>query len=216
MATIKNLDDLKNLDKMEAFKTMSEGMDAKKNKKPHVCGNLVQCVLGIVMLSVGGVYYNDCTFDATTYLVVGGAIMLISNLLSIVAIMTPCECDDKLTKALTPLIGMVQFCIFLWGTIVVFGYYAWWTDDLSADSDSDKILDVAETGDEKKYYCHNTPYMFAFVLLILKWVLLPCIIVMCCCCSCLAACCACCMKGAGGEGGAVEPVKSESEKQVEA
>ena len=55
MATIKNLDDLKNLDKMEAFKTMSEGMDAKKNKKPHVCGNLVQCVLGIVMLSVGGV-----------------------------------------------------------------------------------------------------------------------------------------------------------------
>ena len=58
--------------------------------------------------------------------------------------------------------------------------------------------------------------MFAFVLLILKWVLLPCIIVMCCCCSCLAACCACCMKGAGGEGGAVEPVKSESEKQVEA
>ena len=34
---------------------MSEGMDAKKNKKPHVCGNLVQCVLGIVMLSVGGV-----------------------------------------------------------------------------------------------------------------------------------------------------------------
>ena len=59
--------------------------------------------------------------------------------------------------------------------------------------------------------------MFAFVLLILKWVLLPCIIVMCCCCSCLAACCACCMKGAGGEGaGAVEPVKSETEKQVEA
>ena len=55
MANIKNLDDLKNLDKMEAFKAMSEGMDAKKNKKPHVCGNLVQCVVGIVMLSIGAV-----------------------------------------------------------------------------------------------------------------------------------------------------------------
>ncbi len=55
MATIKNLDDLKNLDKMEAFKTMSDGMDAKKNKKPHVCGNLVQCVVGSVMLSIGAV-----------------------------------------------------------------------------------------------------------------------------------------------------------------
>jgi len=199
---------------MEALQTMSEGMDAKKNKKPHVCSNLVQCVAGIVMLSVGAAYFNDCTFDATTYLVVGGTIMLVSNLLSIVAIMTPCECDDKLAKALTPLIGLVQFCIFLWGTIIVFGYYSTWSYDI------DSVTNTSD-GEDKIYYCNYTPYMFAFVLLILKWVLLPCILVACCCCSCLAACCACCVKGAGGDaGGAVEPVKSETslqqEKQMEA
>ena len=55
MANIKNLDDLKNLDKMEAFKMMGDGMDAKKNKKPHVCSYLLQCVMGIVMLSIGAV-----------------------------------------------------------------------------------------------------------------------------------------------------------------
>ena len=55
MATIKNLEDLKNLEKMEAFKMMGDGMDAKKNKKPHMCSYLVQCVMGIVMLSIGAV-----------------------------------------------------------------------------------------------------------------------------------------------------------------
>ena len=55
MMNIKNLDDLKNLDKMEALKNMGDGMDAKKHKKQHVCGNLVQCMCGIVMLSIGGV-----------------------------------------------------------------------------------------------------------------------------------------------------------------
>lgn len=213
MATIKNLDDLKNLNKMEALQTMSEGMDAKKNKKPHLCGNLIQCVAGIVMLSIGSVFYTDCNFDATTYLVVGGSIMLISNLLSIVAIMTTCECDDKLAKALTPVIGLVQFCIFLWGTIVVFGYYSSWSYVKDAASNLLK-------GEDKTYYCNYTPFMFAFVLLIILWVLLPFILAMCCCCACLTACCACCVKGAGGDGGAVEPVKSETsleqEKQMEA
>ena len=58
MSNIKNLDDLKNLknmEKMEAFKMMGDGMDAKKNKKPHLCSYLVQCVMGIVMLSIGAV-----------------------------------------------------------------------------------------------------------------------------------------------------------------
>jgi len=214
MANIKNLDDLKNLDKMEAFKAMSEGMDAKKNKKPHVCGNLVQCVVGIVMLSIGAVYYDDCQFDATTYLVVGGSVMLITNLLGIIAVMTPAEWDDKLTKSLTPLIGLIQFCIFLWGTIVVFGHYAWWIYDENSDADQDGTKDTEELDDEKRYYCHYTPYMFAFILLILKWVLLPCILMLCCCCACLTACCACCCKGAAGDGGTVEPVGSVQQSQT--
>jgi len=205
MTTIKNLDDLKNLEKMEAFKMMGDGMDAKKNKKPHLCSYLVQCVMGIVMLSIGAVYYDDCVFDATTYLVVGGSIMLITNLLSMIAVMTPAEWDDKLTKSLTPLVGLVQFCIFLWGTIVVFGHYASWSDD---------PLKITDENAEKLYYCHRTPYMFAFVLLIIKWVMLPFIIALCCCCACLTACCACCCKGAAGESGTVEPVQNVQQSQT--
>lgn len=199
MANIKNLDDLKNLDKLEAMKSMSDGMDAKKHKKQHICGNLVQCVLGIVMLSIGGVYYPECNFDATTYLVVGGAIMLITNILSIVAILTPFEWDDKLTKSLTPMIGLVQFGIFLWGTIVVFGSYSSWTYDVGSN--------------DEKYYCAYTPYLFAFVLLIIKWVLLPFILALCCCCACLAVCCSCCIGGNRGDGGAVEPARSTQQSE---
>jgi len=222
MATIKNLDDLKTLNKMEALQTMSEGMDAKKNKKPHLCGNLIQCVAGIVMLSIGSVYYTDCEFDATTYLVVGGTIMLISNLLSIVAIMTTCECDDKLAKALTPVIGLVQFCIFLWGTIVVFGYYSTWSYDKDAASNLLEGEGREDGGADATYYCNYTPFIFTYVLhcivLIILCVLLM-ITVKLMITACLTACCACCVKGAGGDGGAVEPVKSETslepEKQME-
>ena len=54
MTNIKNLDDLKNLKGEEIKAAIGDGIDAKKHKKQHVCGNLVQCVLGIVMLSIGG------------------------------------------------------------------------------------------------------------------------------------------------------------------
>lgn len=216
MMNIKNLDDLKNLDKMEALKNMGDGMDAKKHKKQHVCGNLVQCMCGIVMLSIGGVYYNDCDFDATTYLVVGGSIMLITNILVILAILTPMEWDDKLTKALQPVIGLVQFCIFIWGTIVVFGHYSGWSYD---EQYRKQLLTPVPVDGDEVYFCAYTPFMFAFVQLILTWVLLPLICGLCCCCACLTACCACCFKGNGGDGGgAVEPAKSESaqDKEMEA
>lgn len=138
------------------------------------------------MLSIGAHYYKACTFDATTYLVVGGSIMVISNILVFIALKTPMECDDKLMNALMPAIGLAQFCIFLWGTIVVFGHYSGWT------------YNALELLSPDKYYCAYTPFMFAFVLLILKWVLLPFIIVFCCCCACFTRCC-----GKGGDEAAV-------------
>ena len=85
------------------------------------------------------------------------------------------------------------------------GHYASWTDDKSKDGD---------VSGERLYYCHNTPYMFAFVLLIIKWVMLPFIIALCCCCACLTACCACCCKGAAGDSGTVEPVQSVQQSQT--
>merc|ERR1711879_234271 len=122
--------------------------------------------------------------------------------------MTPAEWDDKLTKSLTQLVVLGQFGMFGWGTIGVFGHYASWTDEVVTN-----VLVAGEDG-EKLYYCHNTPYMFAFVLLIIKWVMLPFIIALCCCCACLTACCACCCKGATGDSGTVEPVQSVQQSQT--
>merc|ERR1711890_162691 len=64
-------------------------------------------------------------------------------------------------------------CILSWGSVVVFGAYAGWKDD-------GDVLDPL--------YCHKTPFMTAFVILILQWVMLPFLIV----CSCLTVLCAYC------------------------
>ena len=104
-----------------------------------------------------------------------------------------------------------QLCKFLTDENVLSflaGHYASWTDEVVTN------VPVAGEDGEKLYYCHNTPYMFAFVLLIIKWVMLPFIIALCCCCACLTACCACCCKGAAGDSGTVEPVQSVQQSQT--
>jgi len=72
--------------------------------------------------------------------------------------------------------------------------------------------------DNENYFCAYHPYMFAFVLLILKWVLIPILVCGCCCCAAFACCCACCAGKGGDGGGAVEPAKAEeqTEKEMEA
>ena len=55
------------------------------------------------------------------------------------------------------------------------GAYSEWTD----------------TDEESENYCANTPFMMAFVLLILVWILMPLIFCLTCCC-----CCLCCAMGA--------------------
>ena len=61
------------------------------------------------------------------------------------------------------------------GSVVVFGAYSTWTYDEA---------DVA-----KEEYCAYTPYMTAFIILLLKWILVPAMIIITCFCAC---CCACC------------------------
>merc|ERR1712018_820562 len=63
--------------------------------------------------------------------------------------------------------------------LVAFGAWSTWTDDYD-----EYIADV-----DNKNYCAYTPMMTAFVILILKWVLIPCMIVLTC---FMACCCACC------------------------
>ena len=54
---------------------------------------------------------------------------------------------------------IVGYVILTWGTYVVFGSWANWTDN----------LEVAQA-DPKKNFCQYTPMMTAFVLLLIKWV----------------------------------------------
>jgi len=157
------------------YQTVEDNLDVEKNKKSYLSNSLVQTAMGLSMLCVGAVHYDECAFNATTYLVVAGSVMVALNLLTILAILTPCECDDKLLKFMTPVFSIAQFCIFIWGTVEVFGKYndVIYEDFISMSSN----------------YCDHTAYMFAFVLLLIQWVVVPIMIVICCCCACFTACC---------------------------
>ena len=75
--------------------------------------------------------------------------------------------------------AVVDLIILIWGSVVVFGAWATWTDDY------DKYV----SDPEKFNYCANQPMMFAFVILVIKWVLIPCLVVLMCFCWCICACC---------------------------
>ena len=55
------------------------------------------------------------------------------------------------------------------GSIVVFSNYSSWS----------------YTDHESEYYCHKTPMLFAFILLLIKWLLIPVILII----GCVSALC---------------------------
>jgi len=114
------------------------------------------------------------TAKATTFLILGGGIVCATTALKLIAFWTPCECDDKIMDIVSPISDFVHFCVIIWGSIVVFGQYSQWDY-------------VEKTSD---HYCAYTPFMFAFVILILQWIFLPFIL----CCSIMLCCCAFCYK----------------------
>jgi len=59
--------------------------------------------------------------------------------------------------------------VIIWGSIVVFSNYSSWS----------------YTDHESEYYCHKTPMLFAFILLLIKWLLIPVILIL----GCVSALC---------------------------
>ena len=57
-------------------------------------------------------------------------------------------------------LAIVRFPMLIWGSTVVFGAWANWTDD----------FDAYKANPEELNFCAHTPMMTAFVILILKWV----------------------------------------------
>lgn len=202
------MDQLKNGEfeaKMEEFKNNSDS-----SEKGY---SFIQLIIGGVMVGIGytnlPIEYRNwgdlseltdeekrdpCPNGAAFWLYVAGIIILVTNFMNGWAkFYKRCaerdgkiDCGEKcgmaVNKMSTGIMSVVDFAMLIWGSVVVFGAWANWTDDYN---------EYIASGDEKNF-CEYTPMMTAFVILILKWVLIPCMIVLTCCCAC--CCCAMCAK----------------------
>merc|ERR1719418_100901 len=108
------------------------------------------------------------------YLMVGGGILFTFEVLVVLAHLTPCDADDKIVLGLLPIVTLTMFAVTIWGSVVVFGPYSEWVYE-EADKSNDN-------------YCEYTPFMFAFVTLILEWVFIPVMVLLVCCLSCAGFC----------------------------
>jgi len=86
------------------------------------------------------------------------------------------QCGLNFLSFVTGMMWLADLGLAIWGSVVVFGAYSTWTYEGA----------VGET------YCDYTCFMFAFVLLILRWVTMPFAI----CCGCMKLMCKGCPKGA--------------------
>jgi len=150
--------------------------DKQKRKKQLVLPNIGTLAVCIAMVAVG-VSYNgeeDCKGKATTFLILGGGIVCATTVLKLIAFWTLwlCECDDKIMDILSPIANFAHFCVMIWGSVVVFGQYSQWTYEEK----------------NSEFYCAYTPFMFAFVILVLKWSFF--LFILC----CMVCCCAFCYK----------------------
>ena len=76
------------------------------------------------------------------------------------------DCGEKVGMAINSfssgVMTIVDFAMLIWGSIVVFGAWANWTDD----------FDAYKANPEELNLCAYKPMMTAFVNLILGWVLI--------------------------------------------
>merc|ERR1712032_657736 len=133
---------------------------------------------------------------ATEYLVTGSSIIISTNIVPIIFSISVnlALCDNHISrtesfflrlllfvKDIMPLAGII---VTIWGSVVVFGAYSSWSAELELTNDD---------------YCARPPFLCAFVLLILQWVLVPlliCIVLCTCfvglsCFVCISACLCC-------------------------
>ena len=148
----------------------------KQNSKTSEKGySIVQVILGGVMVVIGSNYTEDnlCPNGAAWWLLIAGICLLASNLIIGLAKMyKKCaerdgkiDCGEKIVMVVNSFSGVmtiVDFAVLIWGSIVVFGAWANWTDDLNA----------YKANPEELNFCALYPMMTAFVTLILGWVLI--------------------------------------------
>merc|ERR1712243_268872 len=163
-------------------------MSKEQGEKGQHGYTILQVVIGIVMISLGSSFQDDCPNGATKYLFNAGIVILVANLGSILPVGAKilAEKDGKVTcmesmgllfiNIVSGILIIANFVVLLWGSVVVFGRYGVWThraDDIGNDN-----------------YCAYTPFMAAFIILIMNWIMLPFL----CMCACLAFICKACVK----------------------
>merc|ERR1712228_441578 len=85
------------------------------------------------------------------------------------------KCGLNFLSFITGMMWLGDLGLAIWGSVVVFGAYSEWSYE----------------GDVGPNYCDYTCFMFAFVLLILRWLIMPFAI----CCGCMKLMCKGCPKG---------------------
>merc|ERR1712223_2237319 len=137
---------MKNMVDMEAIKAKyseESPEEQQKRKRQLLFPAFINFAVGIAMLVVGIVYDDeDKNGSATNFLMVGGGVLLATNLIKLVAYATPCKGDDKVADVITPILDLAYFIIVIWGSVKVFGAYSTWTQE-------------DETSEN---YCPGTPF----------------------------------------------------------
>ena len=149
---------------------------AKNRLVTRLIALVISSCIHIPMLVIGSTY-PYCNFDALSWLKVVGAFGFAVTILNFV-LASICKDEMKdgwsnvglLIAILNVAILITQFSFLIWGSVIIFSEYSTWTYD------STDIL--------KNTYCNYTPYVMAFVYLILSWCLVP---VLCICFSCFGA-----------------------------
>ena len=118
---------------------------------------VISSCLHIPMMVIGSTY-PDCNFDVLSWLKVVGGFGFAVTILNIM-LANCCKDEMKVVGFVNVVILLTQFSLLIWGSVVIFSEYSTWTYD-SNDT-------------QKNTYCNYTPYVMAFVYLILSWCLMP-------------------------------------------
>ena len=141
-----------------------------------MCNGIIKLALSIAMIVIGDQYNNleACSIQISQVLEVMGGLMLFIAILDIMVGLafgmeavecTGLELECGTIYAIVVVTRLAQFGVQIWASVVVFGAYKTWEyEDNSSEN-----------------FCEYTPFMFAFVILIIQWVVFGCQIEFCSC-----------------------------------
>lgn len=163
--------------------------------------SIFDIILAILMIAIGAKFYGTvdgkeiCPNNAAWWLLTAGLVFLGLNLINVIArIYRGCvldqgknsfveRCGMEILLISSAAMTIVDFVVIIWGAILVFGSYSSWTDNLGKYE-----RNMEKPSPEELNYCPYTPMMTAFVILIVKFILIPALIIMVTVCACCVSC----------------------------